>query len=316
MKQEIYYGNVLTSNMAYPTSRPVSYVTNSTIAFTGFDLTSLTQFSKKLDLLFYNRVNEVGEVLSSLVYISGPIALGDVTEKIYNVTKLYVNTGSEIRMRITQATTDFTFLNCKWQTSKYFNYSISPLTDSQHEELATNGKPSIKLEQYGISFDGWYTQLSVGLRTSNTLTGTPTRNTLTIHAFSNIGNMPALLLDSNLNNTLDSSWSYLYKTPMLANSVINHDGTIETEGNSLASILTSTTVNNPYIKQELFILPTYIELYNKYVIQYAEYPTYGNPFPTLRDKHRIIHNFASENDFTEAQYILQTTEYFRSVIFN
>jgi hypothetical protein len=67
------------------------------------------------------------------------------------------------------------------------------------------------------------------------------------------------------------------------------------------------------MKQELFILPTYIDLYNQYVVQYAEYATYGNPFPTLRDKHRIMHNYAKDNEFLEAQYILQSTEYFRAV---
>jgi hypothetical protein len=314
MKQEIYYGNLTASNLTYPSSRPISSVTNNTIAFTGFTLRERPWLSKKLDLLFYNRVNEIGEVLSSLVYISNPLDITDVSDKVYDVSKLYINTNAETRMRITQATTDFTFINCKWQSSKYFTSSISPLSDTEHEELAANGNPSVKLEKYGVSFDGWYTQLSVGLSLSSELVVTPVRNLLAMHSFADIGLAPALLKDTGLNVSLDSSWLYLYN-PIATNTngTVNHDGTIAVAGNSLANITVSVSLDNPCMKQELFILPTYIDLYNQYVVQYAEYATYGNPFPTLRDKHRIMHNYAKDNEFLEAQYILQSTEYFRAV---
>lgn len=315
MKQNIYYGNISASGLI-PTESYMTYdITDFTIAFTGFDL-SASNASNRLDLLFYNRVNEIGEVLSSLVYISNPSAtLDNTTTKTYDVSRLYANTSAEMSMQITHLLTDFTFLNCKWKTSKYFVSSISPMVDTEHEELATNGNPSIKIEKYGISFDGWYTQMSVGLGDSSSLVGTPYKNLIAMHTFSALGSLPAILLvDDPADISLDVNWQYLYDSPILANGTTNPDGSILVAGISMANILNTSHVDNPYVKQDIFILPTYLELYDKAVVQYAEYPTYGNPFPILRDKHRMIHSYAKENDFLEAQYILQSTEYFRSVI--
>ena len=306
MKKSIYFGNI-TSHLANQPShseRPYSEVSTSTLTFSGFDLSAVTGFDHKLDLLFYNRVNELGEVLSSLVYISN-ILSNDVTDKVYDVKKLYVNTDAEKEMKVTSSLTDFTYFNCKWASSNFFTESISPLSDVEHEELAVNENPSIKLEASGITFDGWYTQVSVGVRVP---TGTITRDLVGFYIFSDIGEQLAICVDpSNPND--DASWSPY--TTILQNGTTNPDGSILIAGSSLANLLVTTSEDNPYIKQDLFVLPVYLDIYDSAVIQYAEFPTYGNPFPVLRDKHRIIHNFAENNQFLEAQYILQTTEYSR-----
>jgi hypothetical protein len=315
MKKAIYFGNVAAHIAVQPAhaDRPLSSVTSSTLTFTGFDLSAIATVENKLDLLFYNRVNEIGEILSSLVYISNILEPNDVTEKVYDVKKLYVNTEVERLLGITDSMTDFTYLNCKWGSSSFFTTSISPLSGTSHEELATNGIPSIKLEQNGIAFDGWYTQLSVGVRTLNV--GNPpstwAKNLIGYHEYADLGTELSILL-SNTASYDDTNWSPYFI--MLTDGTVNPNGTILSPGTSLANILVTLSLDNPYIKQDLFILPTYLDLYDEAVVQYAEYPTYGNMFPVLRDKHRVIHNFAENNEFLDAQYILQTTEYARMTL--
>lgn len=317
MKPLIYYGNISTHGAPVPSTRPFSSTTSSVITFTGFDLSSLAPgMSNKLDLLFYNRVNNIGEVLSSLVYISDPLDLEDVTDKTYDMKKLYVNTDTEKSMQINSKKVDFTYLNCKWATSKFFTYSISPLVDTEHEELPINGDPSVKLNKFGIAFDGWYTQMSVAYRTISS--GSPATSPVLqglfgVHSFTGLGTAPSVLKISNpVNIDDDAIWNQY--TTAIEDGTTNPDGSILLPGTSLASLIINLSVDNPYIKQDLFILPIYNSLYDNAVIQYAEYATYGNPFPTLRDKHRIIDDYAADNNFMEAQYILQTTDYFRAVI--
>ena len=123
---------------------------------------------------------------------------------------------------------------------------------------------------------------------------------------SNLGACQAKVYSCNgtiIISWMDSNWQYLY--PSILPTTV-----------SMADILNSSSSNIVYVKHDIFILPNYLELYDKAVVQYAEYPTYGNPFSMLRNKHRIIHNYCKDIEFIEAQYILQTTEYFRSVINN
>ena len=316
MKPLIYYGNIITHGVTPPVTRPFSEVIGSIVTFTGFDLSSITSIESKLDLLFYNRVNEIGEVLSSLVYISNQLDPDDTSNKQYDSRKLYVNTDAEIALQINKSITDFTYFNCKWASSKFFTTSISPMVDIQYDKLVVNGDPSVRLTKYGVSFDGWYTQMSVGFRTINT--GNPPtspvkQNLLGIHTFLSYGTMPSLLIKDNpLTIDDDSNWSPY--TFFLTDGTTNPDGTVLVPGTSLANLLVTLSDDNVYIKQDLFILPMYIAMYDNAIVQYAEYPTYGNPYPALRDKHRVMHDYASDNNFLEAQYILQTTDYFRAII--
>jgi hypothetical protein len=318
MNQVIYYGNIATHVSATPATRPLSEVTDFTLTFTGFDPSIIAPPpvngpSQKLDLLFYNRVNEIGEVLSSLVYISNPLAVSNVSNKVYDVRKLYTNTDAERTMNITKSQEDYTYLNTKWKSGKFFSGSLSPLSDFRHNELAVNSIPSVKIEKYGFAFDGWYTQLSVGVR--QLAVGTPPiaplrKGLLGIHNFAALGSVLAVLLQNDpASPYLDALWSPY--TTVLETGTTNPDDSILVSGVSLADVLTTLSVDNPYIKQEIFVLPTYISLYNNAVIQYAEYPTYGNLFPILRDKHRVIHSLAIENNFLEAQYVLQSTDFQR-----
>lgn len=311
MKQSIYFGNVTSHVATQPlhADRPISLITDSILTFTGFDLSDLNvAFTNKLDLLFYNRANEIGEVLSSLVYVSNVLDLDDVTDKTYDVKKLYINTDAERTLGVTTALEDYTYFNCKWESSNFFTSSISPLSDSQHEELAINGIPSVKLEQQGIAFDGWYTQMSVGVRVIAGDAVVALKDIVGFHTFADLGSTLAISLTAT-QSVADVDWSPY--TTIMENGTTNPNGSVLVAGASLANLLTTTSVDNPYIKQELFVIPTYIALYDEAVLQYAEFPVYGNPFPILRDKHRVIHNFAINNQFLEAQYILQTTDYIR-----
>ena len=311
MKQVLYYGDIsshATEQHTYPIENSC-LVTDTTVEFPGFVLSyDDGEITNKLDLLFYNRVNEIGEVLSSLIYVSNILELDDISLKIYDVKKLYINTETERLMGVTEDLEDFTYFNCKWASTNFFTSSISPLSGTQHEELAVNGNPSVKLEIHGITFDGWYTQMSVGFRNTDSGGGVVlAKDIIGIHTFADLGPKLAIMLSNTVaNKYADSNWSPI--TTVVENGTVNPNGSILSPGTSLANLLITTAVDNPYVKQDLFILPTYINLYDTAVVQYAEYPVYGNPFPILRDKHRIIHNFAENNKFLEAQYILQTTE--------
>lgn len=316
MNKSIYYGSVETHVLAQPLAGQVVSIDNSKIIFTGFDLTASASSSNKLDLLFYNRVNSIGEVLSSLVYISLPLAKSDVTQKVYDPKALYANTVAERIMNIQPSFTDFTYPNCKWGTSKFFTSSISPMVDTETEALNVNGIPSVKLNVHGIAVDGWYTQASVGVRTINVGAppiGVPRKGLVGYHSFADLGPQLSILVESNPVNLYDDqNWSvYTY---FLTDGTVFPNDSIDVQGTSLANLLVNASNDNPYIKQNIFVLPVYLDLYDAAVEQYANYPTYGNPYPALRNKHRIIHQYATEADFVEAQYVLQTTDFFRATI--
>jgi hypothetical protein len=316
MIKEIYLDNITSHVVNYPATRPDTTVTQSTITFTGFDLSELAPiFYKKLDLLFYNRVCTLGNVLSSLVFISNPLELDDMYEKVYDTKTLYLNTDTERAMGIDKDMTDYTYFNTFWNSNRFFLPSISPFSDFAIPVMPVNGYPSVKIQKYGIAFDGWYTIMSVAVRVI--AVGTPAnapvkKNLLGYHTFTEVGpKLSILLADSPSQPYSDLNWSDYGH--FLTNGTTNPDGSVLVKGSSLGSIVTTLSVDNPFIKQEIFILPTYQQLYDNAVIQYAENPTYGNPFPTLRNKHRVIHNYAKDSSYVEAQYLLQTTDYLRAV---
>ena len=307
---KVYYGNLTTLYVDMPAEYQFIEVTDSKIIFTGYNLSSVSQFAKKLDLLFYNRVNEIGEVLSSLVYISDALDLDDVTEKEYDVRKLYRNTDLEKRFNL-EGVTDFTFLNYKWATPKFYTASISPLANYAYEDMSIAGNPSVLRSKYGICFDGWYTQMSVAVANSTDIS-IPVMNTLAMFRSPTQGYWPAVHNTSRSYN-LEMHWDLCY-TFHTGDTTFNPDGSVDVPGSQMAAIIVSTNNNNnAYVKQELFVVPTLVELYKTHAIKYAEEANYGSPYPILRNKHRVINIYADKGQLEDAQFLLQSMEYFCTI---
>ena len=304
---KIYYGNLTSNNMSMPQAYQFMEVTDTKIVFTGYDLSAQTQFAKKLDLLFYNRVNDIGEVLSSLVYISDALDLNDITEKEYDYRMLYRNTDLERRFDLANVT-DFTFLNHKWSTAKFYTSSISPLTKYSYEPLSIAGIPAVLLAKYGVCFDGWYTQMSVGLRDSGNITA-PGMNTLAMFSSPTKGYWPAVHNSPITTNVAELYWD-LCNEFHTGKTTFNPDGSVKVAGSQMAAVLTSSSADNAYVKQEIFILPLFVELYKAHTVKYAEEANYSSPYPILRNKHRIMNLFADRGRFEDAQFLLQSTEFF------
>lgn len=307
---KVYYGNITTSGIAEPSLYQFVEVTDSKVIFTGYDLSAAVQCAQKLDLLFYNRVNELGEVLSSLVYISDALALNDVTEKEYDVRKLYRNTDLERRFNLT-GVTDFTFLNYKWATPKFYTSSISPLAKYSYEELSIAGNPSVLMSKYGVCFDGWYTQMSVGLQNSTAIV-TPLKNTLAMYSSVTYGNWPAVRNTAEAGSQ-EAYWDLCYEFHT-GDTTFNPDGSVNVPGTQMAAVLGVISASNPYIKQELFVTSTLVDLYKTHVVKYAEEANYGSPYPILRNKHRVINIYADKCQFEDAQFLLQSMEYFCTTV--
>jgi hypothetical protein len=316
MNQVLYYGDIVSQVLDLPAQHQEVTISKSKITFSGFNLSASATSTMKLDLLFYNRVNENGDVLSSLVYISNPLSLTNVSDKQYDLRLLLANTTAEKLMNLNNSITDFRYLNSKYSMPSYFIASMSPLSDQPVAPISENGDLSVRLNQYGLSFDGWYTMMSVGIRpltVGSPILGTPRKGLVGIHTFADLGPQTAILTENNPSSPYnDSNWS-LY-TSFLTDTVFNPDGTVYERGTSLADLISTTSLDNPHIKCNFFVLSDYLELYDQAAEQYATYQTYGNAYPTLRNKHRLIHEYARNLDLFTAQFLLQTTDYYRAII--
>jgi len=130
------------------------------------DLSCQYPRGKKLDLLYYNNVNDYGEALKTLVYNSGLKDVEDTSHIIYDPNSIYNNTPIESIYTISGSSN-------RWSNASILSVipSMVKNEDSYIEpryNIATDF--SVPSENYNNMYDGWYTQTTIVLQDYHTKT--------------------------------------------------------------------------------------------------------------------------------------------------
>ncbi len=289
--------NVLTLStldVASISSSPEAHLTNTT----------------KLDILFYNRVNERGRVLSSIVYLSEVRLAADVASILYRPRYLYKNSSVELGMSL-GSVTDFSFFNYL-----RFDNEVSPyFAPREIEALPIAGDPSPLIMDKYVLLDGWYTLVSAGIYTQ------PDLATAEIVQLSKGG------LCTLNSDTSDIARIALVDQPISNNSAHwrKYDefsttlGIDATNGALLGVYLDESRPAGPnsswsptYARQDFFIMANFKEVYKTLLNKYlAVNNTYSSGYEQFKYKYRPIKALAKEGNFKEAQRFLQSTEFAR-----
>lgn len=139
-----------------------TYLNGVDIKIEPFDLTTTSE-THKLDLLFYNNINRYGEILSSLVYISGIRLVSDKTLLVYNPNKLLRNTEFE-------RSCSYTGTGNRWKNADLLTTGITNLKDNsvdatyEYDRFDVSTDDAVMYVNGDHSYDGWYTMYSLALR--------------------------------------------------------------------------------------------------------------------------------------------------------
>lgn len=305
----------------------------NTLNISTFDVESLSSISlkrltniKKVDILFYNRVNERGRVVSSVVYLSEVKDSDDVSSIFYRPRYLYKNSSVELGMDLSNVT-DYS----------YFNYLRFPDEQQPYfaprkiNQLPISGKPSpIVMDKY-VLLDGWYTLVSAGVHYSpendNLVSmmkgGLIIPNSVFITSSSGGGGSTMAPVVATNSNVLVAVVDY----PTQSKATDWHDITtfdtsgkaVTDKGSLLGVYLDESRPAGPssnwypaYAKQDFFVMSNFGTVYKKLLKEYVDNSTaYNMAYEQMKYKHRPIQALAAERNFKEAQLYLQSTEYVR-----
>ena len=246
--------------------------------------------SKKIDMLFYNKVNSRGKVLSSIVYLGEPRESWSKHDITFNPSKLYYNSPVEAAMNL-QANKDFSYFN-------YIRYpeSIDPcFMGKETEPLKTNGMPAIVQDGNTPLMDGWYTLVSAGVLVNpkndpvDLLDGAYAQRT---------GHPVEIALQDYPELTYDAHWHPYEKYDNRYNIAFYVDPKFRDR---------KLDWYPPFVRQDFFILPRYDKVYTDVVTDYIDEQTLNNTYLTMKSKYRMISHFAQIKEFRKAQWYMQST---------
>lgn len=168
---------------------------------------TLSGNSKKIDLIYYNSINRLGEVLRSLVYISDVKDKDDTTEISYDPNKLLNNTILEKSLILSDSSL-YTWLNdsiTQTNITMVNNMSFKIVNSFNNYSLTNDYSPKIFDNTY--MFDGWYTLVSMAPNTINDVSSVRAgilRNKSGVIQYATKDN-PTLLTDWEDITTIDTS---------------------------------------------------------------------------------------------------------------
>lgn len=318
MIQEIYYGNVEhmgtgTISIDTPRASAVVEAKNEGIYTSTFDINSIVNqppatplgaFTYKVDMLFYNRVNSLGKVLSSIVYLSTKRSNEDTSNIGYLPKYLYRNSEVELGMDLS-CITDFSYFNRVREPAGAESYFVV----EDEDPLPISGYPSALLMDSIPVLDGWYTVVSAGVLTASDQAD----------LIADLHKDALAILNPITGGDGETVYIALKDEPRQSTAADWHDYTVyDNTVDGLTYYVDSDyeeytcAVWPPYIRQDFFVMHVYNELYKKFLLEYASDTTTLNElFTKFRSKQRVINSLALQKNFKEAQLYLQSTDYTR-----
>ncbi len=124
---------------------------------------AVANVTKKVDILFYNRTNNAGKIVSSVVYISPLKNTTDVTNIIFSPYIMYADYDFSNAGGSAECCTNFEWFNT---IRKKKNNSLIYI-DPYIETIAINELPMNVIQNTAV-LDGWYTLVSAGVSDINT----------------------------------------------------------------------------------------------------------------------------------------------------
>ncbi len=317
MIQKVYYGNVeyLGSGSIATPAAPTSTIAtpkDKGLYVSTFDVGSVLDpgyaggfpqdegVVKKVDILFYNRTNTLGKVLSSIVYLGESRDASDTSDIPYFPEQMYKNSPVEEGWDLT-CLTDYSYVNWEREAAGAESYFVQ----QKEKDLPLNGYPANIVNRDTPVLDGWYTLASVGVYVEPPWDGGVWTGYHTgCFALKSTWDEVRFSLVQEPGEAVFTDWHQYDiwdNTIQLLGHFVNED---YTEDNCL--------LEPPFIRQDFFIMSNYDREYMRYLPGYVKEPAALNaPFPSLKCKQRVIDRALSENNFKEAQLYLQSTDFLR-----
>lgn len=258
----------------------ISMLTDSiSINSKNIDITGTTSgINNSIDLLFYNKVNNVGTIVSSLVYIGNIYASG--TDRFINFTPSAMFGDTYNFTEISQSVAcnrNFSFYNSERAIGK----QASAFSTIPKEYIDTKALTNIVGNTAVL--DGWYTVITTGI----------TNEISAQNGFAD----GALYSQGNSINTLLVQHNNVY-IPVFKPT---------TELNIFSKYVTTTSISDTsykipkFIRQEIFVLNNFSQVYNKLM----KHDKNINIIKKFRLSAEAIMGAASAGNFDTAQLLIQ-----------
>jgi len=244
--------------------------------------------TRKVDMLFYNRVNSNGAVFSSIIYLGDVLPSDSSKTIVFSPKILYYNGTTEAAMDL-QRETNF----------HYFNYirdigGVQPcFIGYKTEEFNIDGMPSLVVSGNTPTLDGWYTLVSASVLVEP-LDDLPRVKAGAFVQFDDIVYMA--LVDSPDRDNPEHWHRY---------DVFDNRFNIAFYVDQKFSDA-SFDWYPPFVREDFFILPRYDEVYGKTVEDYVFDTQLNNLHMSLKSKYRMISHYAKVEDYKRAQFYLQS----------
>lgn len=256
--------------------------------------------AKKIDILFYNKVNSRGKVLSSIVYLGDPRVSWSKESITFQPNKLYYNSHTEAAMDL-EANKDFSYFN-------YIRYpaSIDPcFIGNKTEKLVKYGMPSIVMDGNTPLLDGWYTLVSAGVLMYPATQSVEVHKGAFVQRYGNLTRMdiigaklPIEIALKDYPDKLDNNDWHPYAEYDNSHNIAFY---VDPKFRDM-----KPDWFPPFVRQDFFIMPRYDNVYTKEVKEYVDKKELNNTYTTLKSKYRLISNYAKSMNFKVAQWYLQS----------
>ncbi len=287
MRSDLYIGNTKINNEALQVTAHIKAITKRSLEIVPFILTPDTTGVLDgvfIDLIFYNRVNEVGDKLTSLIYLGDFRNSTSRRKVVYTTDKLFRNTSVELETGITNQDVDFSGYN-------YVDpHGVLPLYEESLDStvLDKSGKVANTLGALNIAFDGWYTFATVSLRpatNSSVLNDLVYRDPEETAAYQCISSSPS--------TENDDHW---VSTKSFSNNELK-----------IGSFLELNNISNSYASFDFFVVYDFKQLYNKTLKDEKIIPRYVDNNRIVQLGKSMKENLINK-DLQSAQMLLQTVE--------
>jgi hypothetical protein len=227
--------------------------------------------SMKVDVLIYNTINGYGWVLSSVVFVSDPKELDDVSPIVFRDDELLTNINIPGKLE-----DSYTFIQSgTWATNKKYK-KMARLDDVSGEfDISSNYAP---IANDSMAFDGWYTVQSRGPKNiADPLTQLVKNEGGILHE------EVVYALDDNGNT------SSIYEIVDQTQPVYN-----------IANVARN-------LSYDLFAHNKTLALYSGLLTKVINRELYSN-FLSIKSKLRTIDNSLEQDDYATAQYMIQSMD--------
>lgn len=292
MRGDLYLGDVVTKGLATTDSFIFDPIRERKITLRpSFPSTVIgnvyEDYPRFIDFLYYNRVNEVGDVLTSLVYMGDFRAENKGVKISYDPDRLFKNSVTENLLNINAENSNFTGFNYIVPGEEL---GLGQTQNVSYTEFQRDGLLSNMVGVQDVAFDGWYTLMSIFVISNENHFSTIPKDSVALRGTTYI---PEQALIDGSNITVDANWisGTEFIDPLL----------------NLGYLPYSNIILNNYQKVDFFVSYDFRQLYIQELEKQVELK-YRVGHDTIIEKGKAMGVALTNNGFKSAQKILQSVE--------